>query len=162
MAKTAASAKGRDAETAGMRSEIEALAATREKRREGVASLGRQVGEGRKGLAGRKKVVRERRAWVEGMRERDVEELRFWEEALGVRMEGTGREEGVRFVFALERGREASFELEMGRRYEVWRCVPGLEARWEVVQGLCRGMEEREELGVLLKGMRGLFLEVMG
>lgn len=86
-----------------------------------------------------------------------------------MRVEGVGVEDRVRFVFRNAGGREARFELEMpgaggsgGRgAYEVVGCEPKVEG--ERVEACLRRMNEgaAEDLAGFLKGMRGLFLEVM-
>lgn len=94
----------------------------------------------------------------------DVPELEFWQSNLGLRLEGVGQSDRLKFVFTHvdERDweREAWFELGLERRdYEVVGMRPKLEA--ERVEKVVEQVNEMRELGVLLKGMRELFVEAM-
>ena len=96
-------------------------------------------------------------------------ELAFWETYLGLRFEGAGDECLVRVVYmfppmkADQTEREAAFELRVpesgSQPYEVVGVKPKLDA--ERVDKVVRRLNETREIGVLLKGMRGLFAEVM-
>jgi kinetochore protein Spc25, fungi type len=94
----------------------------------------------------------------------DVPELDFWTSNLGLRIEGAGRNDRLKFVFTHidERDwtREAWFELNTERRdYEVLEYRPKLER--ERVEKVVERLNETRELAPLLKGMRKLFVEVM-
>ena len=94
----------------------------------------------------------------------DVPELDFWTSNLGLRIEGAGMSDRLKFVFTCvdERDweREAWFELCTERRdYEVGGCFPKVER--EKVEGIVEKLNENRELGGLLKGMRELFVEAM-
>lgn len=89
----------------------------------------------------------------------NVPELRFWEECLGLRIEGSGVMDRLRFVFvgleAKGKGEECWFDLDMGgREFQIVGCQPVLEE--DEVQG---AMEVFRETGVggMLKRMRMLF-----
>lgn len=93
----------------------------------------------------------------------NVPELRFWERCLGLRIEATGLEDQLRFVYASseESGKgsvEGQFELQMGGvEYEVVSVKPKLDRH--AVKDVQERLNETRELGVFLKDMRGLFLE---
>ncbi|KAK0809719.1 kinetochore-associated Ndc80 complex subunit spc25 [Friedmanniomyces endolithicus] len=92
----------------------------------------------------------------------NIPELRFWEHCLGLRIEGTGVEDCLRFVFlevdGREAGRECWFELLMGgREYEVGATKPKLVR--EEVDEMQERLNEGREQGGFLKGMRGLFVQ---
>lgn len=94
----------------------------------------------------------------------NIPELRFWETCLGLRIEGTGVNDTLRFVFVCldERDpeKEAWFELNMGgRQYEVVDTQPKLEL--EDIDEVMERLHESRELGGFLKGMRGLFVQVV-
>jgi kinetochore protein Spc25, fungi type len=94
----------------------------------------------------------------------DVPELDFWASNLGLRIEGAGKDNRLKFVFTHidERDwtREAFFELNTERRdYEVLVCRPHLDK--ERVEKVVEKLNETRELAPLLKGMRKLFTEVM-
>ena len=105
-------------------------------------------------------------------------ELAFWEEYLGCRIEGSGREDVVRAVFVFEPGsskingnsgkgegscyggeREGVFELKVPERggYEVIFSKPRLEEKR--MAACVDRLNESRDIGVFLKGMRGLFRE---
>ena len=94
----------------------------------------------------------------------DVPELDFWTSNLGLRIEGAGKNDRLKFVFThideRDWSREAWFELNTERRdYEILACRPKLEQ--ERVERVVERLNETRELAVLLKGMRELFTEVM-
>jgi kinetochore protein Spc25, fungi type len=112
-------------------------------------------------------------------------ELAFWEEYLGCRIEGSGREDVVRVVFVFEPGsskingnsrngegggeegsyyggeREGVFELKVPERggYEVIFSKPRLEEKR--VTACVDRLNESRDIGAFLKGMRGLFGEAL-
>ncbi|ELR06615.1 kinetochore-associated Ndc80 complex subunit spc25 [Pseudogymnoascus destructans] len=129
----------------------------------------------REGLVGEiervESMIRERRVRqkeyaerISGMAVHDIPELNFWTSNLGLRIEGAGMSDRLKFVFTCvdERDweREAWFELCTERRdYEVGKCFPKVER--ERVEGIVERLNENRELGGLLKGMRELFVEAM-
>ncbi|KFZ10077.1 hypothetical protein V501_05347 [Pseudogymnoascus sp. VKM F-4519 (FW-2642)] len=129
----------------------------------------------REGLVGEiervEAMIRERREGqkeyaerIAGMAVHDIPELDFWTSNLGLRIEGAGMSDRLKFVFTCvdERDweREAWFELCTERRdYEVGGCFPVVDR--ERVEGVVERLNENRELGGLLKGMRELFVEAM-
>jgi kinetochore protein Spc25 len=94
----------------------------------------------------------------------DVPELDFWTSNLGLRIEGVGKNDRLKFVFThvdeRDWAREAWFELNTERRdYEILECRPKLEQ--ERVEKVVERLNEVRDLAVLLKGMRELFVEAM-
>jgi len=94
----------------------------------------------------------------------NVPELRFWEHCLGLRIEGTGMEDRLRFVYVCVDGRDAEkeclFDLQMGgTEYVVAATKPKLER--EEVDEVQESLNETRELGVFLKGMRLLFVQAV-
>ncbi|KIW95523.1 uncharacterized protein Z519_04108 [Cladophialophora bantiana CBS 173.52] len=115
---------------------------------------------------------REYAAKMEGQSRLNGPELNFWETYLGCRIEGSGDENKVRivFVFPPVKGsgnggeeREALFELlvpDTGHgKYDVVYMRPRLEAA-KVAKVVDR-LNATREIGTLLKGMRGLFVETL-
>lgn len=152
-----------------MHTAITSLTKTRDAHAAHITTLQTRLRAQKAALARSKATQRERSDFMTRQQALDGEELRFWEEGLGLRIEGTGGEDRVRFVFVLggsgggerERTREAMFELDMsGGRYNVVAARPALDGRGERVAELCRGMSDGEDLGAFLKGMRGLLVEV--
>lgn len=95
----------------------------------------------------------------------NVPELRFWEQCLGLRIEGA--EDGgerLRFCFSCvdekDDDAEAWFEIDTGARdFEVVTTQPRLEV--EDVEAVVERSNETRELTALLKGMRGLLVEAL-
>lgn len=94
----------------------------------------------------------------------NVPELRFWETCLGMRMEGTGIDDCLKFVFVCiderDAERECWFELKIGgREYEVASTKPRLNR--DEVDATQDALNESKELGPFLKAMRALFVETI-
>ena len=90
--------------------------------------------------------------------------MKFWVEYLGLRIEGAGAADRLKFAFTQvdERDweREAWFELSTERRdYEVLHWAP--KAEKEKVEAVVGRLNEGRDLGVFLKEMRDLFVEAM-
>lgn len=94
----------------------------------------------------------------------NLPELKFWETCLGLRIEGAG-EERLRFAFGelgIGGDGEGWFEIDtgaVGGGFEVVRTEPRLEG--EEVEGVVERANEARDLVLLLKGMRGLFVEAL-
>lgn len=94
----------------------------------------------------------------------NIPELRFWEHCLGLRIEGTGIEDHLKFVYLCvderDAERECWFELDMGApEYTVAATKPKLER--ESVEEVQERLSETRELGGFLKGMRSLFVQAV-
>lgn len=94
----------------------------------------------------------------------DVPELDFWQQNLGLRIEGAGKDDRLKFVFTqldeMDYEKEAYFELNTASRdYAIRTCKPKLET--ERTDKLIEALNEKRELGPLVKGMRELFVEAM-
>ena len=94
----------------------------------------------------------------------NIPELRFWEEVLGLRIDGAG-EERLRFAFGelgIGGDGEGWFEIDtgaVGGGFEVVRTEPRLEG--EEVEAVVERANEARDLVLLLKGMRGLFVDAL-
>ena len=99
-------------------------------------------------------------------------ELSFWETYLGCRIGGSGDESKVKVVYVFpptksagKSGdeREAVFELKVpdsgAEGYEIGFTKPRLKT--DDVERVVKKLNETREIGTLLKGMRGLFVEDM-
>lgn len=94
----------------------------------------------------------------------NIPELRFWEHCLGLRIEGTGTEDVLRFVYVGVDERDAEkecwFDLSMGgKEYEVTATKPKLEH--ESVDDAQERLHEGRDLGPFLKSMRSLFVHAL-
>lgn len=144
-----------------MHSAIDSLTQTRDARAAHLATLRTRLAAAKTAIASLKAAQRQHAAALASQGAQNGAELEFWEEALGLRIEGAGREDRVRFVFAgcdgRKREREAWCELDLARGYEVVECRPRLDG--ERVRKVCERMGEGEDLRGFLVGMRGLFCE---
>jgi kinetochore protein Spc25 len=121
-------------------------------------------------IASTQALIRQRReAQAAHQRALDVQarhnlpELKFWETCLGLRIEGA-EDGGERLRFCFEElgpgGEEGWFEIDTGARdFEVVRTMPRLEG--EEVEGVVERANEGRDLVLLLKGMRGLFVDAL-
>lgn len=103
---------------------------------------------------------------LEAQARHNIPELRFWEQCLGLRIEGSGPgvEDQLKLVFTSvdekDDATEACFELYMGSKaYEVVSSKPVLEK--EQLAEVVEKLNETRELGAFLKSMRGLFIECL-
>ena len=101
---------------------------------------------------------------LDAQAQHNAPELQFWERCLGMRMEATGVEDQLRFIFVCiderDAEREGWFDLQMsGREYEVVGTKPRLDR--EDVSQVQERLNETKELGGFLKEMRGLFVTAM-
>jgi kinetochore protein Spc25 len=139
--------------------------AQREKLRNAIAQTRRQIDQ-------KLEKQREYAEKMDGQARLNGPELGFWETYLGCRIEGSGDESRVKVVFmfppAKNAGkggeeRQAVFELKVPESgaggYEVVGTKPRLKG--EDVERVVDRLNETREIGTVLKGMRGLFVEEM-
>jgi kinetochore protein Spc25 len=113
-------------------------------------------------------------ARMDGQSRLNGPELNFWETYLGCRIEGSGDENRVRVVFVFppvkgadgkngDEEREAVFELQVpdtgSGKYDVVYMKPKLDKA--KVEKVLDRFNSTREIGTLLKGMRGSFMEGM-
>lgn len=139
-------------------------AAACDRLRSAIAQTQRQVD-------GKIQAQREYAAKMDGQSRLNGPELNFWETYLGCRIEGSGDENKVRILFGFpppkgvkgDEEREAIFELQVPDtgtgKYDVVYMKPKLDAA--KVGKVVDRLNTTREIGTLLKGMRGLFLEAM-
>ena len=138
--------------------------AHKEKLRTAIAQMQRQI-------EGKVEKQREYAEKMDGQSRLNGPELSFWETYLGCRIEGSGDESKVKVVYVFppaksgggQEEREGVFELKVpdsgGAGYEVVYTKPRL--RSEDVERVVTRLNETREIGTVLKGMRGLFVEEM-
>jgi kinetochore protein Spc25 len=137
----------------------------REKLKTAIAQTQRQID-------GKLEKQREYGDKLDGQSRLNGPELAFWETYLGCRIEGAGDESRVKVVFVFppakgkgigEGEREAIFELKVPDSgiggYEIVYTKPRL--RVEDVESVVGKLNATREIGTVLKGMRGLFVEEM-
>ena len=152
------------AETAEMSSAINDLSAQRDSRAAHRDALKADISAHKKLVAQRLAAQRQHASYLDAQQRHNGPELAFWEEYLGLRIEGAGQIDRLRFVFSAldERDwdREAWFELNTEEReYKVEGVSPKIEGG--KVEACVDRLNENRDLGGFLKGMRGVFLESM-
>lgn len=144
--------------------EIQRLQKDVHKREEEKEILERKIHDAKRAIEERVQQQRAHAAKVSKMAVHDLPELEFWSTSLGLRIEGAGITDHLKFIFCYvdERDweREAWFEIiTEGSEYQVGGCFPKLEK--DRVARVMDRMNERRELGPMLQGMRELFVEAM-
>ncbi len=159
-----ASLSAQEAETEAAREEIAAItisrdanAQHRDRLRVEIASYNKQIGHRKAAQAAHAKGIEEQARL-------NFPELDFWETYLGLRIEGAGRVDRLKFVFSnldeREWEREAWFELDTERKdYRVTMCRPKLEEG--EVDACVERLNESRDLGAFLRGMRETFAKSM-
>ena len=153
-----------DAESREMEAAISSLSAQRDHHLAQRDTLKAQIKQTQIEIDAKLAAQREYTAHQEAQSRFNVPELDFWIANLGLRIDGAGREDRLKFTYTHidEKNweREAWFELVTSSRdYDVKHCRPKLER--EAVERVLERVNESRELVVLLKGMRELFVEAM-
>ena len=159
-----AAVDAQEAETQAARGEIKAITSSRDanakqrdRLRSEIASLGEQIGQRRAAQA----------EYAKGLEEQaqlNAPELEFWQTYLGLRIEGAGQVDRLKFVFSNldERDweREAWFELDTEKKdYKVPICRPKVEEG--EVEVCVEKLNESRDLGAFLREMREVFVKVI-
>ncbi|KAH7366788.1 chromosome segregation protein Spc25-domain-containing protein [Plectosphaerella cucumerina] len=152
------------AEKREMEASVAQLADERDRHLAARDALQKQLAETQREIDLRLEAQRAYARKLEAQSRFNVPELEFWQQNLGLRIEGAGQDDRLKFVYTCidekDWEREAWFELSTaGRDYDVRHCRPKLER--ERVERVLDRVNETRELVVLLKGMRELFVEVM-
>ena len=147
-----------------MSSAINDLTAQRDARASHRDALKAEISAHKKLIAQRLAAQRQHASYLDAQQRFNGPELAFWEEYLGLRIEGAGQVDRLRFVFSAldERNwdREAWFELNTEEReYKVEGLRPKVEAG--KVEACVDKLNENRDLGGFLRGMRDVFVEVM-
>ena len=161
-----------------MHSAITNLTHTRDANASHASDLRRKLASTKSSIADKRRQLKDRDSYLQYQAGFNGPECRFWEEGLGLKIQGTGREDRVRFSFVFGRGSgnrsssetESWFELDMtgsgaagGKGYEVVRARPNLDdaGMTDRVDACVREMCDSQDLGSFLKGMRQIFLDAI-
>ena len=160
----AASVAAQEAETAEMQSAIAAITQQRDSHAQHRDRLKSDIGSCNKQIAARRAAQQAHAKEMEAQSRLNGPELDFWETYMGLRIEGAGQVDRLKFVFSNldERDweKEAWFELDTERReYRVAGCRPKVEEG--AVEGCVDRLNESRDLGVFLRGMREVFVKGM-
>ncbi|KAK5114828.1 hypothetical protein LTR62_001985 [Meristemomyces frigidus] len=150
------------AETEEMHASISALTAQKEEHIARRSALQAELASVQTAIKQRREAQAIYQRSLDAEARHNIPELRFWEHCLGLRIEGTGVEDCLRFVFVCvdekDAERECWFELVMGgREYEVGGTNPKLDR--DAVDEVQEKLGETRELGQFLKAMRALFVQ---
>jgi len=149
-------------ETSEMQEAISALTLQRDERLAHRDNLRTQIAEVQKTISARREAQLKHRRYLDGQSRYNEPELDFWESYLGLRIEGLGKDDRLKFVYTnvdeREWDREAWFELDTSERdYKVFEMRPKVER--EEVESVVERLNETRDLAGFLKGMRELFVE---
>ena len=144
------------------RGEDEPPAQQRDERLTHRDTLRSQINEIQKTISARREAQLKHRRYLDGQSRYNEPELDFWESYLGLRIEGLGKDDRLKFVYTnvdeREWDREAWFELDTSERdYKVLEIRP--KAEREEVDRVVERLNETRDLAGFLKGMRELFVE---
>lgn len=156
----AASLSAQEAETAEMQSAIAAITQQRDSHAQHRDRLKSEIASVNKQIAARRSAQQAHAKDMDAQSRLNVPELDFWETYLGLRIEGAGQVDRLKFVFSNldERDweKEAWFELDTERReYRIVGCRPNVEEG--EVEACVERLNESRDLGVFLRGMREVF-----
>ncbi|CAK1355264.1 unnamed protein product [Cercospora beticola] len=151
-------------ETAEMHDAIRSLTAEREEHTNRRDQLKTEIASTQARIRQKKEAQAAHQRSLDAQARHNMPELRFWETCLGLRMEGTGVEDRLKFVFlgldSRDADRECWFELQIGgREYEIASMKPRLD-REEAAEAQER-LNETKELGPFLKAMRSSFAKAV-
>jgi kinetochore protein Spc25 len=152
------------AETSEMHTAISTLSTQRDTLLSHRDALKSQIGEVQKAISARREAQLKHRRYLDGQTRYNEPELEFWESYLGLRIEGLGKEDRLKFVYTnvceREWEREAWFELDTSdREYRVLEMRPKVER--DEVERVLERLNESRDLATFLKGMRELFVEAL-
>ncbi|KAF2750184.1 hypothetical protein M011DRAFT_438090 [Sporormia fimetaria CBS 119925] len=151
-------------ETVEMHASITSLSTQRDSLLTHRDALKSQISEIQKAISARREAQLKHRRYLDGQARYNEPELEFWESYLGLRIEGLGKDDALKFVYTnvceREWDREAWFELDTSERdYKVLDMRPRIER--EEVESVVERLNESRDLAAFLKGMRELFVEAM-
>ena len=154
--------KQQDAETTEIEQAISDLKAQREQAASHRGSLKQQISTMKSEISARQAAQSAHAQDIDAQSRLNLPELDFWESYLGMRIEGTGKVDRLRFIFVnldeKDWSKEAWFELDTERReYCVVDCRP--KAEGVQVEECVEGLNSSRDLGVFLRRMRAVFKE---
>ena len=157
-----ATLSAQEAETQAAREEITAITASRDANAQHRDRLRAEIKSYNKQIDQRKAAQAAHSQKLEEQSKLNVPELDFWETYLGLKIEGAGKVDRLKFIFSNldERDweREAWFELDTERReYRVTICRPEVEEG--DVDNCLERLNESRDLGEFLRAMRELFVK---
>ena len=159
-----ASLSAQAAETAEMQAAITSISQQRDAHASHRDNLHAEIKTLQKQIAQRQSAQSAHARDLDAQSRLNVPELDFWETYLGMRIEGAGQADRLKFVFTCvderEWEREAWFELDTEKReYGVVCCRPRVEEG--EMEAVLERLNETRDLGAFLKGMREVFVKAL-
>lgn len=119
-----------------------------------------QIAEVQHAISKRRQAQVQHQKQLDGQARHNGPELHFWETSLCLRIDGTGCEDHLKFIFThideKHWDKECWFELSMETsEYDVLETYPALEK--DSLQSVLERLNESRELASFLKAMRSLF-----
>ena len=153
-----------EAETMEMQHAIADLTHQKERAAEHRASLQTQIGTLKSEVSARQAAQSAHARDLDAQSRLNLPELDFWELYLGMRIEGAGRVDRLRFVYCnldeRDWARESWFELDTeNREYAVVEFCPKVEG--VKVEECLEGLNSSRDLGQFLRRMRAVFKEAL-
>ena len=153
-----------EAETTEMEQAIDTLTLQRDQAASHRTSLQTQIAAIKRDIGSRQAAQSQHARDLDAQSRLNLPELDFWETYLGLRIEGAGRVDRLRFIFCnlheREWNREAWFELDTERReYAVVDFRPKVER--EKVEECVERLNSSRDLGHFLKTIREVFHSAM-
>lgn len=147
------------AETAEMHAAIASITQQRDARAKHRDRIRNEIAAARKQIGQRVAAQKQYAQELDAQAQSNGPELDFWQSYLGMRIEGAGMDDRLKFLFTHvdEKNweREACFELDMQKRdYRVMNVKPRIEA--DEVERCVERLNEGRDLGSFLKSMRAL------
>lgn len=163
-----ASLSAQNAETAEIHSAIASISKQRDAHASDRDRINNQIVIFKKQISQRQSAQSQRARELDAQSRLNIPELDFWETYLGLRVDGCGQDDRLRFVFSNVDGREwdreAWFELNMEQRdYEVMNIRPKLatgDSEGELEAAVER-LNESRNLNVFLSDIRAIFVKAM-
>lgn len=160
----AAALSAQEAETAEMQSAIAAITQQRDSHAQQRDRLKSEIASFNKQIAARRSAQQAYAKEIDAQSLLNVPELDFWETYLGLRIEGVGQVDRLRFVFSnldeRDWDKDAWFELDTEKReYRVVGCRPKVEDM--EVEACVETLNESRDLGAFLRAMRGVLVKAM-
>ncbi|KAL6715072.1 kinetochore-associated Ndc80 complex subunit spc25 [Lecanora helva] len=153
-----------EAETKAARDEITAITASRNANAQHRDRLRTEINSCNKNINQHKAAQAVHAERIDEQAKLNVPELNFWETYLGLRIEGAGRVDRLKFIFSnldeRECQKEAWFELDTEKRdYKVIACKPNVEEG--DIEACVDKLNESRDLGEFLKVIREVFVQNM-
>ncbi|RPB14475.1 hypothetical protein P167DRAFT_603934 [Morchella conica CCBAS932] len=151
-----------DQEAAEAEQAISEMARKKQCKEEQRTHLLAQIEETREAIRKKRKMRAAERKILSSQASRNAPELLFWEDYLGMRIEGAGVTDHLKFVFThiidSDWTKEFSFIVNMVTRdYEVIQCRPKVDKT--KIDDVVDKLNESRDFSLFLKGMRQLFKE---